>query len=236
MTEDMPPAAPIRDPRLDRRVRFDERSRQYRAVDRLPRRAAQRGPRSYTWSCPVWLDQGQEGACTGFSTAQAVAARPRPKPGVTNADGELYYRRARQLDDWPGEDYDGSSVLGAMLAAKEFGDVESFDWVFGGAEELAAVVGWICPAVLGIDWLAGMAQTDERGLISATGGVLGGHAILCNGVNVKARTFRLHNSWGADWGVSGDAFISWSDMDLLLARQGEAAVPHKPLHRRKATT
>lgn len=234
-TQDMPPPAPIRDPRLDRRARFDEQSRQYRAADRLPRRATQRGPRSFTWSCPVWLDQGQEGACTGFGTGQALAARPRSRADIDNAYAQVIYRRARQLDEWPGEDYDGSSVLGAMLAAREFGDITGFDWVFGGAEELALIIGWSAPAVLGIDWLAGMAQTDERGYITATGGLLGGHAILCNGVNVKARTFRLHNSWGPDWGVSGDAFISWSDMDLLLSRQGEAAVPHKPVRRRAHT-
>lgn len=57
----------------------------------------------------------------------------------------------------------------------------------------------------------------------------GGHAILCNGVNVKSGLYRLHNSWGESWGVNGEAFISRADMATLLKRQGEACIPVKRL-------
>lgn len=210
------------DPRLDRIVQFDERSRQYgitAVVDpALPLR-------SYTWACSVWLDQGSEGACTGFACGHHRAARPRP--GVISNDGaRAIYHRARQLDDLPGEDYEGTSVLAAIKASTEFGYIRTYRWAFS-LEDLARAVGYAGPAILGINWLAGMAQTGAGGYVHATGDVIGGHAILCRGVNVNSRYFRLRNSWSTGWGVSGDCLISFDDMEKLLHDDGEAAIPTK---------
>jgi hypothetical protein len=79
--------------------------------------------------------------------------------------------------------------------------------------------------ILGVDWFNNMVDPDENGIIRASGYVLGGHAILANGVNVKKKLVRLHNSWGPDWGLNGDCFISFDDLAKLLRRNGEACVP-----------
>jgi hypothetical protein len=159
----------------------------------------------------------------GFAWAHDVAARPRARP-IDEAGARSIYHRARQLDSWAGEDYEGSSVLAGAKAAVEFGYIKSYRWAFGLAD-LELAVGYVGPAVLGVDWMAGMSNVDEAGEIHATGDVMGGHAILCTGVSVKRRLFRVHNSWGVRWGVSGDALISYEDLDLLLSRRGEACVP-----------
>ena len=66
------------------------------------------------------LDQGEEGACTGFGLAavinyllfrQSVHAKAAPSPTVST---RMIYHLARKYDEWPGEDYDGSSCRGAM--------------------------------------------------------------------------------------------------------------------------
>ena len=66
------------------------------------------------------LDQGEEGACTGFGLAavvnyllfrQFVHAKTPPSPTVST---RMIYHLARKYDEWPGEDYDGSSCRGAM--------------------------------------------------------------------------------------------------------------------------
>lgn len=209
---------PPLDPRLDRLPEFDEASRRFGVRELLP----QAPPRSYTWACKTWLDQGQEGACTGFSWGHLAAARPRPR-AMDNAGAEAIYHRARQLDQYPGEDYEGSSVLGAAKACVDFGYITSYHWAFS-VDELAHAVGYVGPAVLGINWYAGMAQTNDAGFVEATGALLGGHAILCNGVDVKRRSFRLHNSWGPQWGVAGECLVSYADIDRLLHEQGEAAI------------
>jgi hypothetical protein len=59
-----------RDPRLDRLIQFDERSRAFPIRALLPDKAK---PRSYSWPCGVWLDQGQEGACFPAGTLVRMA-------------------------------------------------------------------------------------------------------------------------------------------------------------------
>ena len=67
------------------------------------------------------LNQGQEGACTGFGLAcvinyllfrKAVLAKKRKLPEPVST--RMIYHLARKYDEWPGEDYEGSSCRGAM--------------------------------------------------------------------------------------------------------------------------
>jgi hypothetical protein len=63
------------------------------------------------------LDQGQEGACTGFGLATVVhyllrTRRVRPSDVVVSP--RMLYAMAQRYDEWPGEAYEGSSCRGAM--------------------------------------------------------------------------------------------------------------------------
>jgi hypothetical protein len=66
------------------------------------------------------LDQGSEGACTGFGLAALINYlqfhwsafhKTSMAPPVSE---RMLYHLARRYDEWPGEDYDGSSCRGAM--------------------------------------------------------------------------------------------------------------------------
>ncbi len=207
-------------PKLGRRVQFDEKSRQYPVRKLL----ATKKPRSYTWGCPVWLDQGQTSACTGFSTAQKLAARYPILKSPTNDTGTQLYHEAQKYDEYPGENYDGSSVLGAMKAAVALGYIGSYHWGFS-LDDAILAIGYAGGGVAGINWYQDMFHPDSNGIIKPTGALAGGHAILVNGVDLKKRLVRLHNSWGKDWGVNGECFMSIDDFGKLLAESGEFAVP-----------
>lgn len=210
---------------LGRREQFDERSRNYpvRALI-TPSQASK--PRSYTWSCGVFLNQGNVGACVGFSWSAELAARPTVVNGITNDTGLKIYHRAQQLDEWPGESYEGSSVLAGAKAIQELGGLKEYRWGFS-LEDLILAVGYKGPAVLGIPWYDTMFSPDSNGIVHAQGQVVGGHAILCNGVSVTKRLFRLHNSWGQNWGKNGDCFVPFEDMLRLLQQGGESCIPVK---------
>ena len=210
------------DPRLDRIPSFDVRSLDY------PIRATfeEKKERSYTWSCTVHLDQGQEGACVGFSIGHDIAARPVAVKSMTATTASSIYLAARHVDEWPGEDYSGTSVLAGFKAATALGYFSEYRWAFG-LKDLVLAVGYKGPAVLGINWLEGMSNPDANGYIHATGEIRGGHAILCRGVNVKKKRFLLRNSWGRDWGMDGDCYLSFDDMEKLLHASGEACIPVK---------
>lgn len=202
-------------------------------------------PRSYTWGCDTYNDQGQEGACVGFSWSHELAAKPKIVPTNAQMARDIYYR-ARQLDSWPGEDYDGTSVLAGAKAVMELKNsvgvplLKEYRWAES-VNDLILAVGYKGPAVLGLDWYTGMWYPGENGFVSVSGEVAGGHAILCNGFKfVKKNTalpitwenmdryksyFILHNSWGYDWGWGGRCKVRVEGMEKLFAGYGEGCIP-----------
>lgn len=202
---------------------FDERSRAFNVRAILDRTQ----PRSYTWGCGVNLDQGREGACVGFAWSQEAAAKPKVIP-VSNATARQLYHDAQKVDEWPGENYEGTSVLAGAKTVQRYGWVTEYRWAFNLTDALTAI-SRTGPVVLGVNWYDAMFDTDRDGLVHVAGSVAGGHAILARGVNVKARTVLLHNSWGTDWGGTrwgpGTALITWDDLERLLSEDGEVCVP-----------
>jgi hypothetical protein len=208
------------DPRLGRLEQFDPRSRAW------PIRAllGARPPRSYTWRPrPVPLDQGREGSCVGMAWAHELAARPHVVRDVTEATALSLYRRAQQLDEWPGEGYSGTSVLAGVKAAREQGYYPEFRWAFG-ADDVIAAIGWAGPVVLGVPWYESMYDTDSEGFVVIGGRVVGGHAIMAHGVSVKGQFVTWQNSWGPGYGRNGLGRLRFADLARLLSEGGEACV------------
>lgn len=226
------------DRRLDRLWEYDERNKLYLVSRRqeLPRK-----PRGYTWSVLKTLDQGEDGACVGFSITGDAIARPWRWKNLDNTYAKTkVYWRAQQLDEWAGGSfpgaypfYEGTSVLAGGKAAVELGHFKEYNWAYD-VETLAIAVGYYGPAILGCNWHEDMFEPDENGFIHPTGYVAGGHAILIFGVSPKHRYFRLKNSWGESWGeLNGDGVsngtckVSYDAMEFLLSSQGEALIPIK---------
>lgn len=68
---------------------------------------------------PVWqhlqiLDQGEQGACTGYGLAATInyLRTSRSQKGLVSP--AMLFTMARRYDQWPGENYDYSSARGAM--------------------------------------------------------------------------------------------------------------------------
>lgn len=207
----------VTDPRLDRLAHFDERSRQYPVAATLTATK----PRSYTWSCSTWLDQGREGACVGFTMAHELAARPTPIAGVTAKDATRIYRAAQKLDPWPGENYEGSSTLAGMKVLQAEGKITEYRWAFS-LEELVLAVGYRGPCAIGVNWYEGMFAPDPKGFLRPSGARAGGHCTLVVGVSIPGEYVTIHNSWGTAWGNRGRARIAFADLRRLLAEDGEA--------------
>jgi len=214
------------DSRLTRLENFDERSREYPISELV----SDKFPRSYTWRCNEWFDQGREGACVGFALGHEAASRPAEFKGLTfDYLVENVYHEAQKIDPWPGgvypggdPQYEGTSVLAGIKVMKKIGFFKSYRWAFG-LEDLVLGVGYNGPAVLGVRWYEGMYKPDENGFIQPSGSIMGGHALLARAVNVKKGYFTLRNSWGRTWGIDGDCYITFEDMGKLLEENGEAA-------------
>lgn len=215
--------------RLGRIPSFDKRSKLFPIRTLIPTDI--RGRSHY---CPAWLDQGQTSACVGFSWAHELAAYPYRIP-VDYATGQALYGEARDRDEWPGSDYDGSSVLGGAKAVRDRGFIREFRWCFG-VDDLLSALSHIGPVVVGTSWFDSMFHARPSGLLELdkSSGIAGGHAYLARGLMLKPRltgesglgpVIRFRNSWGRSWGRDGDFFIRVEDFEFLLHADGEACVP-----------
>ena len=68
-----------------------------------------------------WFNQGQEGACVGFAASRAMTLLNRKR-----YDARWLYREAQRVDEWPGEDYSGTSVRAAMDVLRRVGHAPTY--------------------------------------------------------------------------------------------------------------
>lgn len=84
------------------------------------------------WRIPV-LDQGEEGACTGFglaTVANFLLQRRKVVPDKAPVSPRMLYEMARRYDEWPGEKYSGSSARGAMKGWQKHGVCSEDEWQY----------------------------------------------------------------------------------------------------------
>ena len=109
-----------------------------------------RDPTNKTWRCGVVLNQGHTSACTGFSRVADLLAAPRMVKVDDPQDmAQRTYKLAQTLDEWPGEDYEGSSVLGALKAVQGLGFIGEYRWAFDFGDWLRSL-SYVGPSVVGI--------------------------------------------------------------------------------------
>jgi len=77
------------------------------------------------------LDQGTEGACTGFGLAGVINLFKHQSGDKTfRASTRMLYEMAKKHDEWPGEDYAGSSCRGAIRGWHNMGVCEDALWPY----------------------------------------------------------------------------------------------------------
>lgn len=220
---------------LGRFVQHDPRSRNFA----YPRKAVPVRSVTHVLRAPA-LHQGDLGSCTGNAAAQwlnsSVAVnnrksgqklyRTRKNALLTQPDAvELY--SAATMDDafegtYPPVDL-GSSGIGVAKAMQRFGFITSYTWTFSFEQFLLALQSQ--PVLVGVNWYEGMFEPDAEKFIRVQGFAVGGHEILARGVDYTHRRVRLRNSWGPQWGLAGDCFVSFADMERLLREDGDVVVP-----------
>jgi hypothetical protein len=96
----------------------------------------------YTTKHKLILDQGKEGACTGFGLAATINYLLWKKhreeelrtgikaPKLVRVSQRMLYHMARIYDEWPGEDYEGSSCRGALKGWHRHGVCTETFWPY----------------------------------------------------------------------------------------------------------
>jgi len=181
--------------------------------------------------------------CVMYSDATALAAQPlnytknaanaiyRVSTPVVDNNGIAHnnlYDYAQANDEWPGTNYEGTSVRAGQEYLLAVGLSSAYVW----ARDWAELVDYIsrvgsAPVILGIDWTEGMDVPIKRRdgyYIEPTGRVLGGHAICALWFDKKRDALKLQNTWGGSWGADGIVYLAKDHAETLIFRwNGEAA-------------
>lgn len=195
------------------------------------------------------LNQGKEGACTGFALATVVHYLLRTRkitPVREDVSGTMLYQLARRYDEWPGENYEGSSARGAIKGWQKHGACSDKVWnrvqrlnyevlQDATARPLGSyfrvnhkdLVAMHCAiSEVGILYATatvhqGWETIGSNGKITKSDKILGGHAFAI--VGYDAEGFWIQNSWGPTWGKGGFGHITYEDWlingtDVWVAR------------------
>lgn len=215
--------------------KHDPKSRKYSIRPFLNKKKVEL--RSQLWEEGIVLDQGSEGACVGFAWTAELLAHPeapkqQPSFNYANSLAASFYKEAKKIDEWPGEDYEGTSILAGAKIMKQMGFIGEYRWCFSIEDVRDAVIAE-GPVVVGVPWYEGMYDTEPTGLVRLRGAKVGGHAIVITGYEQSKRfgtvilndVFRWRNSWGNGYGINGSGWIRAKDLARLLSESGEACVP-----------
>lgn len=122
-----------------------------------------------------------------------------------------------------GNSYDGTSIRGAMKVLAITGHVSEYNWAF----EVEPAISHVLehgPLVMGTSWKGNMMTPDASGRVRATGRLLGGHAWLLTGIDLRTGLAHGLNSWGTQWGQMGTFTLSLEDLAVLIHEDGEACM------------
>jgi hypothetical protein len=188
------------------------------------------------------LDQGREGACTGYGLATVANYLLRVRqhrPDEIPVSARMLYEMARRYDEWPGEEYEGSSARGAMKAWQKHGVCGLELWGDTPEERVGGLTtdrasdaarrplgsysrvnhkDLVCMhtalSEVGILYATakvheGWSKVGKDGVIEWSQKMLGGHAFAIVGFTEDG--FWIQNSWGPGWGREGFGLISYDD-------------------------
>lgn len=212
--------------KLDVSLRADPRNKQYRMQD-LFGSSVTLPPQSKVWPIALEhrLDQKSEGSCVGFAGAHSFAAGPFWQ-NVTTKIARLFYKGAQKHDQWPGENYEGTSVNGLMAFLKLKGWIGEYRWIYD-IEELKRTLSWHGEVIVGSAWKEQCFRPDREGFIRFDGASKGGHATCWCGINIEEGYFLIQQSWGRGHGIEGQVRMRFADAEKLLRTGPQIAFPSK---------
>jgi len=189
-------------------------------------------------------DQATEGSCVGFAIAKGIeVASGSDSKQFLNLSERWAYEKAKVYDEWPGNNYEGSSVRGGLKAAHKVGICTEQMWPYvanrkgkphkDAAKDASNRKVFSYARVRGINdvkraihenkLVVGAALVHSGWFRPARNGVIpfnnrmniiGGHAFTLVGYGGVG--FWVANSWGTGWGKRGFGVLSYNDAALHL--------------------
>jgi pimeloyl-ACP methyl ester carboxylesterase len=182
------------------------------------------------------LDQGMEGACTGFGLAGVINRLHQTQGRDVTVSPRMLYEMARRHDELRGENHEGSSCRGAIKGWYHMGVCSEQLWPYDPEKPGTLTIARAKDArahTIGAYYRIRKNIVDMHAALNETGVVYasadvhsgwmslrkgripyskqkeGGHAFAIVGYNADG--FYVQNSWGPEWGENGIAIWSYED-------------------------
>jgi len=184
------------------------------------------------------LDQGSEGACTGFGAAAVINLLNHQRGRSYNVSPRMLYEMAKRHDEWPGTGYSGSSCRGAIQGWYAMGVCRDTLWRYSTTNPGELTISRAKKArenTLGAYFRLRHRISDFHAALNEVGAIfvsarvhrgwdqqfvrngripiktesLGGHAFAI--VGYTSDGFLVQNSWGKRWGKKGVALWYYED-------------------------
>lgn len=188
------------------------------------------------------LDQKTEGSCTGHGLAAVInLLNVKRGKGTFESSRRMLYEMAKKHDEWPGEDYEGSSCRGAIRGWKNMGVCSDRDWPYvdnkpgdltidramnardntlGAYYRLRPEISDYHAAIneVGAVYVSALVHQGWLDLLTPGGQLAeitpGGESIGGHAfaiVGYNRHGFIVQNSWGTTWGSKGFALWQYRD-------------------------
>ena len=211
-------------PGLGRLPSPDPEDHNYRMAALLPPMEQVQRTSRYWFEGGWFGDQGETSQCVEYAWHHWVQAGPvKPRGLGPYWERGSVYEEAKRIDEWPGEDYDGTSVRAGAKVLQSLGYVDSYHWAWD-IDTLVNALLTAGPVVVGTLWTSDMFMPSREGIAKPTGYEVGGHAYLATGINLNHGLIRFKNSWGRQWGRTGRFRMAIEDFEKLLLMDGEACL------------
>lgn len=177
------------------------------------------------WPLGPISDQGDTPHCVGFTGLDWANALPINDNWPNQVGHDIYYE-CKVLDGEPGVE-DGSDSRSLCRALRNRGRIGSYAATTS-VDTIRAYVREHGPVGIGIPWDNNMFRADKDGYVRPGGGEAGGHELMVSGHlpngkgATKAASFAVPNHWGTGWADGGVCYMTETDLQALLNRQGDA--------------
>src|SRR5207247_9810085 len=129
----------------------------------------------------------------GFLNTAPIQENPDVWPS-----GHTLYRGAQKYDEWPGDQYDGTSVRGVMKYLKAARQISTYVWGQTVHDAISWMNGGYGTIVVGINWYIEMSSVDGKGFMGeppADTTPIGGHAYHWIWYNKAKNGILMRNTW-----------------------------------------
>ncbi len=148
------------------------------------------------------LDQGSEGACTGFGLASVAHFLLRSRRVVADrifVSPRMLYEMAKRYDEWPGETYSGSTARAAMKGWHKHGVCSAKNWPYDAKKRAGVLDSERATDALARP-LGAYCRVNHKDLVAM-------HSAISE-VGVLYATCTCHSGWNA---LKADGLIPYRD-------------------------